>query len=337
MNFTEEERKKLGSNNLIALEAQIHDESKSEMVGLIRDIVNHPAYGKPYLWSLNDFEIGKRLGSGKFGRVFLVREKRSKFICTLKILFKSELIKCKFEKQVLREIEIQSHLSHPNILPIYTWFHDERRIYLVLQFAAYGELYGIIQRSAIQRLNDHFAAKYTYQVADALHYCHLNHVIHRDIKPENLLLTYDGNVKLADFGWSIRSCSRERTTLCGTLDYLPPEIVNHKSYDSAVDNWALGVLCYEFLVGKPPFETQSTDETYRRIVAVAFKYPEFVKPGARDLINSLLVLDPKKRLRLPLVMRHYWIVENKREVPDVKIEGQGSKGSEEIPNCSGKK
>lgn len=93
------------------------------------------------------------------------------------------------------------------------------------------------------------AAKYTYQVADAIHYCHQNNVIHRDIKPENLLLTVNGDVKLADFGWSVHAPSSRRKTLCGTLDYLPPEIVSGKEYGHHVDQWCIGKLfIYVYMV-----------------------------------------------------------------------------------------
>lgn len=131
------------------------------------------------------------------------------------------------------------------------------------------------------------SAKYTYQVADALNYCHQNEVIHRDIKPENLLLTITGDVKLADFGWSVHAPSLKRKTMCGTLDYLPPEMVEGCEYNQYVDHWCLGVLCYEFLVGRPPFESQTTEETYKRIRQVRVEYPSLVPKGARDLISKV--------------------------------------------------
>ena len=91
-------------------------------------------------------------------------------------------------------------------------------------------------------------------MADALSYLHSKHVIHRDIKPENLLLGIDGELKIGDFGWSVHAPGNRRTTLCGTLDYLPPEMIEGKEHNEKVDLWALGVLTYEFLVGVPPFE-----------------------------------------------------------------------------------
>ena len=91
-------------------------------------------------------------------------------------------------------------------------------------------------------------------MADALSYLHSKHVIHRDIKPENLLLGIKGELKIGDFGWSVHAPGNRRQTLCGTLDYLPPEMVAGEQHGEAVDLWALGVLAYEFLEGVPPFE-----------------------------------------------------------------------------------
>jgi len=94
-------------------------------------------------------------------------------------------------------------------------------------------------------------------MTDALIYLHAKHVIHRDIKPENLLIGVNGELKIGDFGWSVHAPGNRRSTLCGTLDYLPPEMIESKEHTDKVDLWALGVLTYEFLVGSPPFEDLS--------------------------------------------------------------------------------
>lgn len=104
-------------------------------------------------------------------------------------------------------------------------------------------------------------------------------VIHRDIKPENLLLDIKGDLKIADFGWSVHAPSSRRATMCGTLDYLPPEMVAGEYHDEKVDLWSLGVLCYEFLCGKPPFETASHQATYQRIMKVDLQFPPHVSAG----------------------------------------------------------
>ncbi|KAI8852407.1 kinase-like domain-containing protein [Chytridium lagenaria] len=259
-------------------------------------------------WSLQDFDVGRALGKGKFGRVYLAREKKSGYVVALKILFKAELIESKVEKQLRREIEIQSHLRHKNILRLYGYFYDAKRVYLILEYAAQGELYKHLRKS--QRFSEQKAAIYILQMADALSYLHKKHVIHRDIKPENLLVGLDGELKIADFGWSVHTNTR-RQTLCGTLDYLPPEMVEGKDHNDAVDLWSLGILCYEFLVGVPPFEDHTSYKaTYRRIAKVDLKIPDYVSNGAKDLIKKLLQYDPEKRLCLDLVRQHPWITEN---------------------------
>jgi aurora kinase, other len=235
----------------------------------------------------------------------LAREKKSHYIVALKVLFKSQLAKAGVEHQLRREIEIQSHLRHNNILRLYGYFYDQSRIYLILEFAARGELYKDLQR--LKRFPEERAAYYIGSLAASLHYCHEKNVIHRDIKPENLLVDSKGEVKIADFGWSVHAPSSKRHTLCGTLDYLPPEMVEGQAHDKTVDVWSLGVLCYEFLVGNPPFEAQGHSETYRRISKVDLKFPPFLSDGAKDLISRLLVKDPARRWTLPQVMQHPWI------------------------------
>lgn len=254
---------------------------------------------------LSDFDIGKRMGHGKYGSVYLARERRTKFICALKVLKKKELMNDGVEHQLQREIEIQTNVRHKHILRLYSFFHDATRIYLVLEFAEKGELYGHLQK--LQRFPEPLAAKFIKQLTESLQYLHSKNVIHRDIKPENLLVDHMGNLKIADFGWSVHAPGRRRQTLCGTLDYLPPEMVEQKAYSVEADIWCLGVLCYEFLVGKPPFEAEGQQATYANITAVNVKFPTDFPPGARDLVSQLLVKDPRRRMPIDDILKHPWI------------------------------
>ncbi|KIK69960.1 hypothetical protein GYMLUDRAFT_34363 [Collybiopsis luxurians FD-317 M1] len=259
-------------------------------------------------WSLHEFDMGRPLGKGKFGRVYMVRTKAEpKYILALKTLYKSEIVANRVEKQVRREIEIQQNLRHPNVLRLYGYFHDEKRIFLMLEFAGKGELYR--QLSKYGCFSEKRSSRYIDQMADALSYLHSKSVMHRDIKPENLLLGLNGELKIADFGWSVHAPGKRRKTMCGTLDYLPPEMVEGKEHSEKVDHWALGVLTYEFLIGNPPFEDRkSVNNTYRRIMKVDLRFPPGMSAEVKDLISRLLQHEPPNRISLTEVLRHPWIV-----------------------------
>ncbi|CCU81263.1 serine/threonine protein kinase (Ark1)/serine/threonine-protein kinase/aurora kinase A [Blumeria hordei DH14] len=265
----------------------------------------------PKQFHLGMFEIGRPLGKGKFGRVYLTRERSSGFVCALKVLHKNELQQGKVEKQVRREIEIQSNLRHPNILQLYGHFHDSKRVFLILEFAGKGELYKHLRKE--RRFTESKAAQYIAQMAAALKYLHKKHVIHRDIKPENILVGIHGEIKISDFGWSVHAPNNRRNTMCGTLDYLPPEMIkpdgSDNYYTEKVDLWSLGVLMYEFLVGEAPFEDTPV-MTQRRIARGEMTVPSFVSTEAKDLIKRLLVLDPEKRIPLEQVQMHPWIIKH---------------------------
>ncbi|KAK8049924.1 kinase-like domain-containing protein [Apiospora phragmitis] len=282
------------------------DESQAERKSVV--LVEQPTIKQ---FHLGMFEIGRPLGKGKFGRVYLARERSNGFICALKVLHKNELQQGRVEKQVRREIEIQSNLRHPNVLQLYGHFHDSKRVFLILEFAGKGELYKHLRKE--NRFPEWKAAQYVAQMASALRYLHRKHVIHRDIKPENILVGIHGELKLSDFGWSVHAPNNRRQTMCGTLDYLPPEMIkpggSDNFYNEKVDLWSLGVLAYEFLVGEAPFEDTPV-MTQRRIARADMTIPSFVSPEARDIIKKLLVLDPDKRIPLDEVQKHPWILKH---------------------------
>lgn len=260
---------------------------------VVQRLSNPPIYEQPQpkKFHLGMFEIGKPLGKGKFGRVYLAKERTTGFVCALKVLHKSELQQGKVEKQVRREIEIHSNLRHPNILRFYGHFHDSKRVFLILEFAGKGELYKHLRRES--KFPEWKAAQYIAQMAAALKYLHKKHVMHRDIKPENILVGIHGEIKISDFGWSVHAPNNRRNTMCGTLDYLPPEMLKPGSqenfYNEKVDLWSLGVLTYEFLVGEAPFE-DTPIMTQKRIARGEMTIPGFVSREAGDLIKRVRTL-----------------------------------------------
>lgn len=269
-------------------------------------IMEDMALGQDIPWfSLKDFDVGKRLGSGKFGAVYVARERRTGFVFALKILDKRQLIKHRVEHQLRREIEIQSHCRHVNILRLYNFFHDEKRVYLMLEMAPGGELYSLLQQRGT--FSEARAAWYFKQMVEAIQYCHTKHIMHRDIKPENILIGLKDTLKIADFGWAVHAPTKRRETFCGTLDYLPPEMVGNKRYTHGVDVWGLGVLLYEFLLGRPPFEDTDERGTYRKIKNSVPEFPPTISREAKDLVMKMLHKNPEERLTLPDVLAHPWL------------------------------
>ena len=262
---------------------------------------------------ISDFVIGKKLGSGRWGKVYLAKLKSTQFICAIKLINKKQLLKESIANinQVRREIEIQSHLHHPNILSIYNFFWDKKNIYLVIEYAQNGELYKILLRQENKRFSEQKAAFYVNQVCDGIEYYQNKHIIHRDIKPENILLSNEV-IKLSDFGCGIHQKSNKpRITFCGTAEYLPPEVIDKQPHVPASDIWCVGILIYELCAGYPPFTARTNHEIIEKIKAFKMKnFPDYFSPNVKDLILKLLRKSPKERLNIREIKNHPWIVEN---------------------------
>lgn len=244
--------------------------------------------------TIESFELGGRLGKGKFGKVFLARHVETNYICALKVISKQQCAFKSAENLVRRELETHQNLAHPNILRFHTWMHDAKDIFLVLEYAPNGSLFDLLNKQPDLHFTERETATYVSQMALALQYMHGKNVMHRDIKPENILLGLHNEIKLADFGYSVHSSSGVRSTLCGTRDYMPPEMVvtmlkpdeEPQSYTKAVDQWALGVLTYELLVGVPPFEMQSEEAMKMMMADVKgmIEFPEHVSLAAEEFV-----------------------------------------------------
>eukprot|EP00696_Hemimastix_kukwesjijk_P018859 gnl/Hemi2/7919_TR2732_c0_g11_i1.p1 gnl/Hemi2/7919_TR2732_c0_g11~~gnl/Hemi2/7919_TR2732_c0_g11_i1.p1 ORF type:complete len:403 (-),score=65.14 gnl/Hemi2/7919_TR2732_c0_g11_i1:211-1419(-) len=261
--------------------------------------------------SLADFQLLRTLGTGTFGRVKLCKFRGDNKFYAIKILKKAHIIRLKQLDHILSEKNLLSRLAHPFIVRMYASFQDDFYLYIVLELIAGGELFTYLQ--TMGRFEQNTARFYAAQIVLAMEYMHKQDIIYRDLKPENILISPQGYVKVTDFGFA--KIVRDRTwTLCGTPEYLAPEIIQSKGHNRAVDWWALGILIYEMLAGYPPFYDNNPFGIYRKILNEKPSFPKTIEPDAKDLIKRLLQVDVTKRignLRLGAadIKNHKWFKE----------------------------
>jgi len=244
-------------------------------------------------WLLTDFNMKETLGTGTFGRVRLSEHKSSGAYYAIKCLKKSEILRMKQVEHILCEASILSAVKHPFIVNLLKTFQDERRLYIVLEYVVGGEVFSHLRKAG--RFPNDVGKFYAAEIILAFEHLHSSDIVYRDLKPENLLLDNGGHVKITDFGFAKKV--PERTfTLCGTPEYLAPEIIQSKGHGKAVDWWALGILIYEMLVGYPPFFDEAPFRIYEKILEGKVQFPKWVDSRGKDLIKGLLALDHTKRL-----------------------------------------
>lgn len=212
----------------------------------------------------------------------------------------------RMENRVKQEIAIHARLKHPSILQLYTFFEDINYVYLVLELAHHGELQQYLKKTNT-RLTEIETANIINQVIKGLLYLHTHDIIHRDMSLSNLLLTNEFHVKIADFGLATLSGPNERhTTLCGTPNYISPEVASRATHGRPADVWGLGCMLYTLLVGKPPFdsETGGIKSTLTKVISSNFTLPSYLSFEAKDLLNRLLQKNPIERITLNEVLLH---------------------------------
>lgn len=265
-------------------------------------------------WKLTDFELLAKLGTGQYGTVFLATIKSCNYLVALKQLNLERLAGFEVLGQLRREVEIAFHCRHKYVLRTYGYFYDKDNCYLIMEPCSRGMLYSELNR--VKKFAPATAAKYVAQLAESLLYLHQHHVLHRDIKPENIMLDHNLNIKLADFGWSVHDPKSRRKTMCGTPEYLCPEIVTNQPYDTSADLWCIGIFCYECLVGSTPFYGATQQEITKKIREMKFVIPPTVPEEAKDLIESLLRREGSSRISLyrivnhPFLLKYYYMPNN---------------------------
>merc|ERR1719171_127239 len=293
-------------------------EEKQQRKGLSPPIEQLKALVTGRQFTFADFDLRATVGTGTFGRVRVVKIKgekdRSPF--ALKILKKSEIIRLKQVEHVKAEKQILEKIQHPFIVNLLYCFQDEKRVIMLLEYVNGGELFSYLRKEG--RLPNDHARFYAAEIVLAFEYLHNQMIVYRDLKPENLLIDCSGHTKVTDFGFA--KVVEDRTwTLCGTPEYLAPEIIQSKGHGKGVDWWALGVLIFEMLAGYPPFYDGNPFGIYQKVLNGKIEFPKHIDVKAKDLIKRLLTSDRAKRFGCLKngaddIQKHKWYKGMDREV-----------------------
>jgi protein-serine/threonine kinase len=242
------------------------------------------------------FESLKLLGTGSFGRVLLVRFSSNNSLYAMKILNKEQLKIKHQEEHTKTERDLMVKINNPFIVNIKFAFQDETKLYIVSDFMQGGDMFYHLHSN--KKFNEERSKFYAIELILGLEFLHKNKMIYRDLKPENILMDSEGHLKISDFGLSkiLENPNDKAYTLCGTPQYLAPEVLKNKGYDKSVDWWSLGCFIYEMLTGFLPFYIPKGNKINPKTFEEPLRFPPDVSPIAINLITQLLNTNPKRRL-----------------------------------------
>ena len=248
--------------------------------------------------SYSDFLALKLLGRGSFGEVLLVKLKATGKIYAMKILDKKILKLKNQQNHTKTERDLMVRINSPFIVNIKSAFQDNNNLYLVSEFMQGGDMFFHMHDNQTNIFSLEKTKFYVIELILALDSLHKNNMVYRDLKPENILLDSKGHIKLTDFGLSkiLEDGEDKAYTLCGTPQYLAPEVLLRKGYDKAVDWWSLGCIMYEMLTGKLPFPFKRGVKLSIKTYEKKINFPSKITENAKDLIQKLLVVNPNDRL-----------------------------------------
>ncbi|CAO3611196.1 unnamed protein product [Mucor hiemalis] len=255
---------------------------------------NQPPVFDPYpSLGIQDYKLIETLGTGTFGRVWLSKQKETKQYYAIKVLKKADIVKLKQVEHINSERQVLSQINFPFIVQLYCTFQDHENLFMLQEYVIGGELFRHLRKSG--RFPNDTARFYAAQIVLALEYLHSKDIIYRDLKPENILLDQRGYIKITDFGFAKKVIDRT-WTLCGTPEYLAPEIIQSKGHSKSVDWWSLGILIFEMIAGYPPFYDDNHFGIYEHILGGKVQYPGYFENASKDLLKKLLVIDRTRRL-----------------------------------------
>lgn len=249
------------------------------------------------------------LGAGTFGQVYLVKDEKGAMFA-IKHMNKDKLLNTLHSLvPIYNEIVLHSRLIHPHIIRLYHYKESSTSFDLVMEYANNGTLFQYIKRYG--KLKEEMAFKFFIQICDAVSFMHKHNLIHRDIKPENILMVNENEVKLCDFGWCAEMTTKNRSTYCGTFEYMAPEIVNETNYDKSIDIWSLGILLYELIHGYSPFRPRKKGNAAKEVISNIKKhnlvFETQVSEDCEELIREMLEDDAKKRLKIDDVFKSRFV------------------------------
>lgn len=268
--------------------------------------------------SIKDYNVYEQLGQGGFAQVYRAQVKESSKEVAIKMIDKKSMKASRMTQRVEHEVKIHYQLKHPSILELYTFFEDKNYVYLVLELCQNGEMQRYLksrpnnptnptQKPQHQKsLDEDETRHFLKQVVDGMIYLHSYGILHRDLTLSNLLLTKEMNVKIADFGLAtqLNLPEEKHFTMCGTPNFISPEIASRNAHGLEADVWSLGCMMYTFLTGRPPFDTDGIRNTLNKVVHAEFEMPGYISHQAQDLITSLLKKNPLDRIPLSKVLEH---------------------------------
>lgn len=280
-----------------------HQRSKSVIGETYKNVLNSSL---TTLKDMNQFIIGEKLGQGSFGMVRLAIHILSGEKVAIKILDRAKIKEKKDKIRIEREIEVLTKLIHPNIIRIYQVIQTKLSLNIIQEYACGKDFMEYLVEK--QKIDEQEACLYFQQIISALEYIHKQGIAHRDLKPENMILTKTNEIKVIDFGLSNTYKPGELlSTACGSPCYAAPEMLEGKSYiGSLVDIWSAGIILYFMLCGHHPFEGSTHSELYKKIKNGKFNIPKHVSREGKDLLNSILVTNPKKRFKISQIKAHPW-------------------------------
>ncbi|BFY99869.1 hypothetical protein BsWGS_02909 [Bradybaena similaris] len=245
---------------------------------------------------------GRLLGKGGFARCYEILNLNTNKVCAGKIISKTRISKPHQKQKILREVQLQKNLKHKHVVEFINYFEDDSNVYIILENCSRKSLVHVLKHR--KYLTEPEVRYYLRQLVEGVEYIHSNQIIHRDLKLGNMLLNHDMELKLADFGLATRVdfAGEKKMTVCGTPNYIAPEVLQKKGHSFEADIWAVGCITYALLVGRPPFETTTLKETYQRITENKYVLPPSLSTSVKNLIRRCLHADPASRPTLRELM-----------------------------------